>query len=160
MLFRDSKSGYPIYILNRKDVSLQTGKITNVSLPHFDAKMSANATKMVVDIDVMVDGKSTSYVMDDSGEVGYVGDYVISINRDAILREIERIKNQSDEALKMINYHRDAIGKCDKLLKDFSPEYKERLETSERMTTLENKVDKLTDALTALVNKIDKEKII
>ena len=158
MLFRDSKSGYPIYILNRKDVSLQTGKITNVSLPHFDAKMSA--TKMVVDIDVMVDGKSTSYVMDDSGEVGYVGDCVISINRDAILREIERIKNQSDEALKMIDYHRDAIGKCDKLLKEFSVEYKERLENSERMNTLENKVDKLTDALTALVNKIDKEKII
>ena len=158
MLFRDSKSGYPIYVFNRKDVSLQTGKITNVSLPHFDAKMSV--TKMVVDIDVLVDGKSTSYVMDDSAEVGYVGDYVISINRDAILREIERVKNQSDEALKMIDYHRDAIGKCDKLLKDFSPEYKERLETSERMNTLENKVDKLTDALTALVNKIDKEKII
>lgn len=159
MLFRDSKSGYPIYILNRKDVSLQTGKITNVSLPHFDTKMSS-ATKMVVDIDVMADGKTTSYVFDDSGEVGYVGDCVISINRDAILREIERIKNQSDEALKMIDYHRDAIGKCDKLLKEFSIEYKERLETTERMTTLENKVDKLTDALTALVNKIDKEKII
>lgn len=158
MLFRDSKAGYPIYLFNRKDVSVMTGKITNVSLPHFDAKMGAS--KMVVDIDVMTDGKATSYVFDDSGEVGYVGDSVISINRDAILREIERVKNQSDEALKMVDYHRDAIGKCDKLLKEFSPEYKQRIENTERMNTLENKVDKLTDALTALVAKIDKEKII
>lgn len=60
----------------------------------------------------------------------------------------------------MVDYHRDAIGKCDKLLKEFSPEYKQRIENTERMNTLENKVDKLTDALTALVAKIDKEKII
>ncbi len=158
MLFRDSKTGYPIYILDRKDVSVRTGKITHVSMPHFDAKIGNS--KMVVDIDVDIDGKATSYVFDDAGEVGYVGDYVITINRDAILREIERVKNQSDEALKMVEYHRDALAKCDKLMKDFSPEYRQSAENTERMNTLENKVDKLTDALTALVNKIDKEKIL
>lgn len=156
MLFRDVKQGYPVYIFNRKDVSVKVGKVVNTPVPNFDVKMGSS--KMVVDLSVDVDGKITSYVFEDTSEVGYFNDYVISVNRDAVLREIERVKNQSEEALKMVDYHKGAVIKCNDLMKEYSPEFREKTEASERMNALEGKVDKLTEALSKLIGKFDKER--
>lgn len=156
MLFRDVKQGYPVYMFNRKDVDVKVGKVTNSPLPHFDPK--TGTAKMVVDLNIEIDGNVMSYVFDDTCEVGYYNDMVISMNKDSILREIERVKSQSEEALKMVDYHKEAVAKCNQLMKDYSPEFRERTEATERMNALEGKVDKLTDTLAKLIGKFDKER--
>lgn len=158
MLFRDVKQGYPVYIFDRKDVSVKVGKVTNSPLPHFDVKMGTN--QMVVDLNVETDGHTVSYVFADTGEVGYANELVISVNKEAILREIENVENQAEEALKMTDYYKDAVKKCKELLKVYSQEYKERTEAAERMTALENKVDKLVESFSSLVGRMDKERSI
>lgn len=149
MLFRDTKQGYPIYMFNRKDISVKIGNVTNVSIPHFDPKGAIG--KMVVDVDIDVDGNVTSYVLNDTDEVGYSGDMVISADKECILREVTRQMKQSEDALKMMSYHEDAKRKCEELMKEFSSEYKERSESTERMTALESKVDKLTESLASMM---------
>lgn len=153
MQFRDSKQGYPIYVFDRKALEIKVGKITNTPMPHFDSMAGG---KMVVDINIEIDGISTQYVMEEMAEVGYAGEKVVSVSKDAILREVERVKNQSEDALKMNDYHKEAVTKCNQLMKEYSPEYKERTETSERMSALEDKVGKLTDALSELLNKMER----
>lgn len=152
-MFKDAKQGYSIYMLNRKDISVSCGKITNMPIPHFDNRIGA--AKMVVDLNVECNGKTTNYVVDDTAEICFAGDIVITMNRECILREIESIKATSESAIKMMDYHKDALVKCDALLKEYSPEYKERSEYSERIIDIESKVDKLTNAVATLVSKLE-----
>lgn len=142
-----------MYLFDRKDVEVHVGKITNAPMPHFDT-MAGN--KMVVDLNVEVDGTSSMFVLEEGSEVGYSGTKVIAIGKDAILREIERVKNQSEEALKMVDYHKEAVERCTQLMKEYSPEYKERTESNERMVALENKVGELTEALSVMLKKLER----
>ena len=153
MQFRDAKQGYPVYVFDRKTVAVNVGKVTNTPMPHFDSMAGG---RMVVDLNVDVDGLSSMYVLDEGSEVGYAGEKVVSVGKDAILREIERVKNQSEDALKMVDYHKEAVTKCNQLMKEYSPEYKERTESNERMQALEEKVSKLTDALSEMLGKLER----
>lgn len=155
-MFRDVKQGYPVYLFDRKEVAMRVGKVTSVGMPHFDAKVGAS--KMVVDLTVEADGKSVAYVMDECGEVGYVGDMVVAVGMEAVLREVARVKNQSEEALKMEEYHRGAVARCEEIMKEYSTEYRDKAEATERMSTLEGKVDKMADMLSALMGKMDQER--
>lgn len=127
----------------------------NTPMPHFDARMSG---RMVVDLNVDVDGRVMPFVLEECSEVGYADDLVVSVGVEAILREVDRVENQSAEALNMVDYHKDAVEKCEALKKEYSPEYKERTEANERMTNLEGKVDKLADAMTELLGKLNQER--
>lgn len=129
--------------------------MTNTPMPHFDARMSGH---MVVDLNVDVDGRVMPFVLEECSEVGYADDLVVSVGVEAILREVDRVENQSAEALNMVDYHKEAVEKCEALKKEYSPEYKERTEANERMTTLEGKVDKLADAMTELLGKLNQER--
>ena len=154
MQFKDTKQGYPVYVIDRKDVTVAVGKITNSPMPHFDNHFPG-AGKMVVDLVIDYDGKTGTYVMDDSAEVGYAGTLVITANRECVTRELESIKSNSEQALSMMDYHKDAVEKCEKLMKEYSPEYKERSAFNERLDGLENNVEKLTKSVSALLEKME-----
>lgn len=155
MLFRDTKQGHIVYIFDRKEIKIQSGKVVNSPMPHFDNNNFSG--KMVVDVNVDVDGRVMQFVLEDTSEVGYVGDMVVSINKDAIIREVERVKNQSEDALKMVDYHKEAVGKCDALLKEYSPEFKERTETSERMDSMEKQLAEIGRTLKSLMKNIQNQ---
>lgn len=129
--------------------------MTNTPMPHFDARMSG---RMVVDLNVDVDGRVMPFVLEECSEVGYADDLVVSVGVEAILREVDRVENQSSDALKMVDYHREAVEKCKALKREYSPDYRERTEANERMTNLEGKVDKLADAMNELLGKLNQER--
>lgn len=145
-----------MYLFDRKNIEVKVGSVTNSPLPHFDPK--GGMGKMVVDLDIEIDGKTSSYILDDTGEVGYHGDIVISGEKDYIFREITRLKNQSEEALKMVPYHEEAKRKCEALMKEFSSEYKERSESTERMNALEQKFDRLSESLASVIDMLKERK--
>lgn len=129
--------------------------MTNTPMPHFDARMSG---RMVVDLNVDVDGRVMPFVLEECSEVGYADDLVVSVGVEAILREVDRVESQSAEALKMVDYHKEAVEKCESLKKEYSPDYRERTEANERMTNLEGKVDKLADVMNELLGKLNQER--
>lgn len=154
MLFKDFKPGYPIYILDRKAVTVTTGKVTNAPITHFDNRF-AGAGKMIVDLNVEANGSTTTYVFDDTASIGYAENLVLAANREDIIREVESLKAQSEEAIRMASWHHEALDKCDKLLQDLSPEYKQRTDYAERISGLEKKMDKLGDAITNIIKKLE-----
>lgn len=156
MQFKDTKQGCPIYILDRKAVTVTTGKVTNAPLPHFDPKCPS-ASKMVVDLNVEADGNTTTYVLDDTAEIGYVSNLVITANRECVTRELESLRTQSEEALKMTAYHRDALAKCETLLAEYSPEYKQRSQYTERLDGIEHRLDLLGQSITKIIEKIENQ---
>jgi len=155
MLFRDLKSGYPIYIINRVDVTITQGKVTNIGFPHFDANYN-NGSDMVVDFAIDWNGQSKTFTMKDSLEVGYSdnGDIIVTPNRESVIREIEAMKTQSEEALSMVDTHKSRVEKCSVLLSEFDPVFRDKKENETRFNNLENSMGKLEQMMATLLSEL------
>lgn len=154
MLFKDLKKGYPIFIFDRVDVSVSQGKVVNdVGLPHVDAHYG-NPMEMVVDVTLEANGQTKTYTFKDGTDTGYVNNLVISTGRDAILREVEALKTQSEQELSKRPTYESNIEKCSVILSEFNPAFKEKKETEERFTKVESSIGELKDMIKGLVKEL------
>ena len=111
MFFKDIKQNYPVYILNKQDVSFSKGKVTSVSLPHMDNSNPMVIGKSVIDVAIEVDGKSATYTIPENLSIVYAGDIVLSTDRDGIMREVEAMKSSSEQAIKNVERHKMIVEK-------------------------------------------------
>lgn len=139
MNFKDLKTNYPIYIFDKQNVNIQNAKVINVSLPHLDTHYN-NPSDLYIDIVIELDGMNKSFTFKENTETGYTNNLVISTNKDVILKEIEALKAQSEEGLNLVETYKSNIIKCEQLLSDFNPVYKEKQETDKRFNQLEQSI--------------------
>lgn len=144
MLFKDVKQGYPLYIFDRNNVSIKTGSVTAVTFPHISTKPNGG---MVVDVTVTIDGATQQYEIRDTSECAYVGTTMLSPNIESVLNEVRLLRAQSEEAIKSVDRHKENISKCTTLLTEFDPVYKEKQANEQRLTNIENSIEKLTNIL-------------
>lgn len=153
MLFKDVKNGYPIFIFDRDSIEVSTGKVVNVTAPHLDCKMGG-PTEMVVDVTVENKGQTQTYTFKDGTDVGYVNSLILSTGREHILREVEAMDNQSEQALAQIDKHKETREKCRKILTEFNPVFKEKQETEERFSKMEGSISELKNMIAGLVKEL------
>ena len=142
MLLKDCQKGYPIFILNRNEITACQGKIIDVSRPHFDSR-NPSSTSMVIDVTVEIDGKQTSFVMSESSSIAYTDNLVLSCDRNDIMHEVEAICSRNEEELKQTEVRRQTVQKCKTILEDWNPAIKQQRESEERMTKMEKAMGQL-----------------
>lgn len=74
MLFKDIKQNYPVYILNKQDLSLIQGKAVQVPFPRIEMNQKTGKTEMVIDITIEANGKTATYIIPENLSVTYAGD--------------------------------------------------------------------------------------
>lgn len=146
MLFKDLKSGYPVFSFDRNTMEVKQGKIINVGVPHIDPTYG-HPTEMVVDVTAEFDKQTHTYTFKDSAEIGYNGTFVISTGRDAILREVESLKMSAEQSLAQVSQHKTTIEKCSKILEEFNPSFKEKRENEQRLNKLESSLEDIKSML-------------
>lgn len=151
MLFKDLKSGYPIYIFDRDKVTFTQAKVLSVTPPHFDSHYG-NPTEMVVD--VAIEGFDKPYTFKENTDTGYINNLVVSIDRDRALLEVENLQTQSEQAWDKRETFKETAEKCAKIRAEYSPAFKEKKETEERFTKLEGSVSELKDMIKGLVKEL------
>lgn len=151
MLFKDLKSGYPIYIFDRDNVVFTSTKVISVNPPHFDSHYGS-PTEMVVD--VTIEGMPKPYTFKDSTDTGYVGSLVITTERDKALLEVETLQAQSEQAWDKRDTYRSIADKCAQIRSEYSPAFKEKRENDERLSKIECTVSELKNVVTDLIQKL------
>lgn len=144
MEFKNLKSGFMVYLLDKTDMSFSTEKVVDVSLPHIDAKITS--TNMVVDVTT----DKTTYCMMADAEIAYPANKVIATDKMNILREIEATMTMSEQALAQVPKHEETIVKCKKLKAELDPAQKEKQAVEERF----GKIEKSMEEITALLKKL------
>ena len=144
MLFKDLKSGYSVYLFDRGTVKLVKSKVIDVTPPHFDSHYG-NTTDMVVD--VMLEGHNKPYTFKERTETGYVNDTVISTNLDVVMKEVESVMMQSEQGLSQQDTYKSNIEKCKKILSEYSPSFKQKQETDERMNSMEKTISEMKEMM-------------
>ena len=123
-------------------MEVMTGAITQISTPHITTdknKIAKGQFMTVVDVSANVDGKIQSIELPDN--ISYTasddGSLLIATNKDDIVNGIKFIKAQSEDALRLVPQHKETIKKCDVLLQDFDPSYRQTADNEERFAKIE-----------------------
>lgn len=154
MTFKDLKSGYPVYLLDRTALKYEQGKVMAVSLPHADIQ-PGNYGKMLVDISIQTnDGKHNTYSVSDTEQTAYAGNLLITCNKECVVNEVRAINAQAEEILAKADAAQKTVGSCKTLLEELDTAFKDKQETEkkfnkidERFSAMEDKMDKILSAI-------------
>lgn len=144
MLFKDTKPGDIIYILDKKNVKASKGTVSNVTPPHVSTQ--PGVLGMFVDITVSADGGSHTYIVNESGVTAYAdnNNVVITIDVNNVLAELRTIKAHAEEIVSHVDDYKGNIAKCDNLLAELDPVFKKEQDNEKRFAKLEDAVAQLT----------------
>ena len=115
MLFKDIKQNYPVYILDKQDLSVIQGKATSVSFPRMDMNPKIGKTEMVVDVTIEVNGKTGTYTIPENLSVTYAGNLVLSTDKQGLSGEIEAMKNNAEQILASVDRQKEILNKASSL---------------------------------------------
>lgn len=147
MFFKDAKQGTPIYVLDRNSLTVKTGTVTSVSLPHFNTNLGVNNPQgMVIDVGINVDGQIGSYQIKDTSVICTTNTLTITPNTENLLEEIRGIKSQLENIINNFDTYKGKVSKCDKLLSEYDPTFKYQRETDKKLSTLEKAILSLTES--------------
>lgn len=153
MTFRELKQGYSIYVLDKDSMCVKQAKVMSVSTPHIDKRGFEIGASLVVDVVLDIDGAIATYTFKEDTETGFFGTNVITVDKQNIVREVEVVKTQSEEALSQVDIHKDRLSKCNEILAEFNPAIKEKQAIDQRFVKLEGSIDEIKNMLSNIVNK-------
>lgn len=163
MQFKDIKQNYPVYILDKQNVSYMQGKVTSISLPHMDNSNPMVMGKSVVDVTIEADGKGATYTMPEDKSMVYAGSVVLATDKESIIREVEAMKASAEQAIANIEKQKEIAKKSNQLLTELNPIFREKQENEKRMTKMESciqdmgsSIEELKNMFAGLMKKMDK----
>lgn len=150
-MFQNLRANSPLYILHKDSAPyLECGSVVSVSAPK--PKYPANPSfgqfpqmEMVVDITVSVGGQNTNLQALPAGleiaDFGHNGNIVVSCSKDAMNNEIALMKQRSNDILGSIDFHRNVIAACDKMLNFLNPEIAEKQKQEQEISSLRGQIE-------------------
>lgn len=156
MLFKDIKQNYPVFILDKQNVTFIQGKVTSVSLPHMDNSNPIVMGKSVIDVTIEADGKGATYTMPEDKSMVYAGNLVLSTDRDCIAREVEAMKTSAEQAIANVEKQKEIVEKSTVLLTELNPVFKEKQENEKRLSKMEQSIGKLENMFEQFMKEFKK----
>lgn len=157
IMFRDLKQNQHVYLLRRNDgLHVSEGKVISVSPPHIDTTKICSVNQMLIDVTIEENGKTKMFQIPDNLSVAYCDNNELTIlsDRDCFVREVESIKSQ---ALDSVDRNKATIQQADKILSEYSPAFKEKRESDERLSRMENTIlaqNKSIDEIKTMITKL------
>lgn len=140
MTFKDLKSGYPIYLLDRTALKYEQAKVMNVQgnfTPSTFGKMEVNVTVLTAD------GKQNTYSVTDTEQTAYAGSLLLATSKECVINEVNALKSNSEEVLAKVEEHKRIVEECGKLLAELDTAFRDQQRTNERLDKMECKLDEI-----------------
>lgn len=140
MMFKELKSGYPIYLFDRSSLRYEQAKVMSVQgnfSPTAFGKMEVNVTVQTAD------GKQNTYSVTDTEQTAYAGSMLLATGKDCVINEVNALKSNSEEVLSKVEEHKLIVEKCGKLLSELDTAFRDQQRTNERLDKMESKLDEI-----------------
>ena len=160
-MFQNLRINSTLYILHKDAVPyIEYGSVVNVSAPKPKYPSAPPLgqfpqMEMVVDVVVSINGQNTNLqglpAGQDIADFGHNGNIVVSSSRDAINNEISMMKQKSNDILGRVDFHRNVITACDKMLTELNPEVAEKQKQEQEISTLKGQMQEMSQNMAALM---------
>lgn len=157
MTFRDLKSGYPVYLLDRTALKYEQGKVMAVGAPHADLQ-SGSYGKMLVDVTIQTEGKQNTYSVSDTEQTAYAGSLLITCSKECVTNEVRAINTQAEEALSKVTEMQQKVASCKALLEELDTTFKDKQETEKRFRKIDERFSGMEDKMDKILAAINKTK--
>lgn len=161
MTFKDIKTDNTIFILDKNNLKVIPAKAMNVSLPKLDMSkptscgMSSNT--LVVDIDLNIDGKTTSYSIPENLEVTYTNTgLVLATDPNKLVVEVNNLLQEAQNQIKKMDYYQQVVKKSPELLAELNPQIKEKQETDRRLNLIEDSIGSMQSSIGKMASMLEK----
>ena len=156
MAFQNLRNNHQIYILHKDVVpTLETGKITHISVPVPKYGNASMYNDLVLDITVDIDGKPTNFQkLPANGEIADFGNsVVIATSKEAMSNEVASMKQRSLDILNSIEQHQSIISGCDEILQVLNPEIAEKQRQEQENKALREEINSLKEMFSEFINQ-------
>lgn len=156
MNFKDIQKGFIVYILHKgKDgIKATQGRVVDKSDPHLQQQPSSYSAMnnlpqfnpmqaLVVDVTIEEDGMAKTYCIPENLSVTYADDMVLATDKDCIIREVQAQLARSEEHIKQTPIEEKKCKACKEILETWDPVFKERRESDNRITKIEEQVNEM-----------------
>ena len=132
-MFKELKSGYPIYLFDRASLKYEQAKVMNVQ-PNYQAAYG----KMEVNVTVQTkDGNQNTYSVADAEQTAYAGSLLIACAKECVINEVRAINAQAEETLGKVSEFENTVKVCNELLETLDTSFREQQATDKRLSKLE-----------------------
>ena len=152
--FRDLKPNYPVYVLNKQDMSISQGMATSVGFPRMELDARTGSNRMVVDITISLGDKSGTYAIPENSAVTYASnDLILATEKQGLAGELEAIINTADQIIDSVARQKENKEKATALLGQINPVYKDKQETELRFKNIEDSVARIEKLVSGLADQ-------
>ena len=157
-MFQSLRPNNQVFILHKDRAILETGSVVSVStpLPKYPVQpIFGQPQEMVVDIVVKVNNQDVTYQKIPANLD--IADFnnsniVLSDNREAMNSEIASLKQKSVAIINSIDFHKDMISSCDRILSELNPEFAEKQQQQLEINALKTQMGEMTKSITELMS--------
>ena len=157
-MFQNLRTNSQVYILHKDgNPYIEYGSVASVSAPRAKYPMPMpvgqfSQMEMVVDIVVNIGGQQVPLKdIKANADIDDNGSIVVSCSKEAINSEISLMRQKSLDILNSIDFHKNVIASCDKMLNSLNPEIAAKQEQEQRIHTLESQLSNLTNMMQQLM---------
>lgn len=152
MLFKDVKQNYPVYVLDKQELTISQGKVQSVGFPRMDM-IHSSTSSLVVDITIEVNNKTATYTIPENLSITYAGNIVLSTDKEGLTHEIEAMRNSAEQVINSVDKQKEILEKSTKLLSELNPAYKEKQEADMRFSSLESQIGEIKEMFANFVKQ-------
>lgn len=157
-MFQSLRPNNQVFILHKDRALLETGSVVSVSMPvpkYPVQPMFGQPQEMVVDIVVKVNNQDVTYQKIPANLD--IADFnnsniVLSDSREAMNAEITSLKQKSITILNSIDFHKEMISNCDRILLELNPEFAEKQQQQLEINSLKTQMGEMSKSITELMD--------
>lgn len=157
-MFQSLRPNNQVFILHKDRALLETGSVVSVSMPvpkYPVQPMFGQPQETVVDIVVKVNNQDVTYQKIPANLD--IADFnnsniVLSDSREAMNAEITSLKQKSITILNSIDFHKEMISNCDRILSELNPEFAEKQQQQLEINSLKTQMGEMSKSITELMD--------
>ncbi len=153
MIFKEARSGYPVSVFDKNNITLHEGKVVSVSAVRTELNKSTGLYGAYIDVTIEVNGRTATYTIPEQSSVALAADgLLMSLDKSLLIPEVEVKISAAKQVLASVEDAKQTIEKAEPLLAKLNPTLKEKQETNERFNKMEQSLDRLTQLVESIVN--------
>jgi hypothetical protein len=164
-MFQNLRQGNTLYVLDKSDVPvLRIGEVVSVGnpTPVYNTQTAGLTIgmqpKMEISIRCRVDGKEGDFAhLPIEQNVHDYGDMLVADSREAMLSEVDNLKQRAQAVLDKVEYSKATITACGEMFKTLNPNYAKEQERDEAITSLSDRLNGIESSITQILKTLNKK---
>lgn len=164
-MFQNLRPGNTIYILDKTDVpALKTGTVLNVGSPMavYNTQTAGLTMGMQPKMELSVRAKvgeqegDFAHLPCDQGVHDY-GNMIVADSREAMLSEVDAMKQRAQEVLDSVDKNKATIAACEGMFKVLNPNFAKEAERDAEIKNLSGRLDGIEASLSQITKLLNKK---